>query len=286
VYAIGNSTLVTPLAYEPVVESGMSKSAWLAMALNWYQDEANWPVPIAMSGPSSWPRERPGTLVGPGNGVPVAKTTVSGIRTNLDSISFSVSKVGVPVLVKIPYFPNWQANGATGPYPVTPNLMVVVPTHHTVTLTYGTTTVDWVGRIGSALGIAGLLVLRTPTDPGPPRSESIGSGWGGSSDPEHPLWWRDPPSADRDDDQDEDGRGHSPDSGDDAVDPFTGRPIHPRPASSDAPLPGDAGPDRSPDRRTTDSPDGDDQGRAISGPMSIDGVAEDAPPIPPPPDVA
>ena len=53
------------------------------------------------------------------------------------SISFHVSRVGTPVLVKVSYFPNWHANGADGPWRVTPNLMVVVPTSHDVTLTYG-----------------------------------------------------------------------------------------------------------------------------------------------------
>ena len=37
---------------------------------------------------------------------------------------------GSPVLVKVSYFPNWEASGAEGPYRVTPNLMVVVPTEH------------------------------------------------------------------------------------------------------------------------------------------------------------
>ena len=46
----------------------------------------------------------------------------------LQSISFHVSRIGVPVLVKISYFPRWHATGATGPYRVSPNLMVVIPT--------------------------------------------------------------------------------------------------------------------------------------------------------------
>jgi uncharacterized membrane protein len=71
-----------------------------------------------------------------------------------DRISFDVSRLGTPVLVKVSYFPNWQASGATGPYRASPNLMVVVPTSHHVVLHYGYTPVDDVGWL---LTLAGLL---------------------------------------------------------------------------------------------------------------------------------
>ena len=64
---------------------------------------------------------------------------VSKFVLSSQQISFHVNKIGIPVLVKISYFPNWQASGATGPYRVSPNLMVVVPTSHDVTLAYGKT---------------------------------------------------------------------------------------------------------------------------------------------------
>ena len=41
------------------------------------------------------------------------------------------------MLVKISYYPRWQVSGATGPYRVSPNLMVVVPTSKNVSLVYG-----------------------------------------------------------------------------------------------------------------------------------------------------
>ena len=44
------------------------------------------------------------------------------------SISFEVDQVGVPVLVRVSYFPTWKVEGADGPYRVAPNFMVVVPT--------------------------------------------------------------------------------------------------------------------------------------------------------------
>jgi uncharacterized membrane protein len=66
--------------------------------------------------------------------------------------------VGTPVLVKVSYFPNWQASGATGPYRVTPNLMVVVPTAHNVVLHYGASLAN---RVGQGLTIVGVAALCT-----------------------------------------------------------------------------------------------------------------------------
>jgi hypothetical protein len=63
------------------------------------------------------------------------------------------------VLVKTSYFPNWQADGADGPYQVAPNLMVVVPTTTQVTLTYEDIAVDRTAQDMTMLGAIGLVVL-------------------------------------------------------------------------------------------------------------------------------
>ena len=88
------------------------------------------------------------------------KVTVSDINVGLQSISFHVSRVGVPVLVKISYFPRWHATGATGPYRVSPNLMVVIPTSNDVTMVYGSTPMLTIGNIITDLtSLAGLVAI-------------------------------------------------------------------------------------------------------------------------------
>jgi hypothetical protein len=82
--------------------------------------------------------------------------TVSDVNQTEGGVSFHVDKVGVPVEVRISYFPNWQASGAEGPFRVAPNLMVVVPTSNDVTLTYGNVPADWVGQ---ALTLISLVVV-------------------------------------------------------------------------------------------------------------------------------
>lgn len=84
---------------------------------------------------------------------------VTDIRQDRTSISFTVSRPGVPVLVKTSYFPNWVAEGAEGPYRVSPNLMVVVPTSTDVRITYTRTPVDLVASAMSLLGLVGLFLL-------------------------------------------------------------------------------------------------------------------------------
>ena len=86
----------------------------------------------------------------------MATTVVTQVHESDNTVSFHVSKIGTPVLVKVSYFPNWHASGATGPYRVTPNLMVVVPTAHDVVLHYGSTPAD---RAGEVLTIIGVLCL-------------------------------------------------------------------------------------------------------------------------------
>jgi uncharacterized membrane protein len=84
---------------------------------------------------------------------------VTDVSTTNTTVSFHVSKVGTPVLVKVSYFPNWHASGADGPWRVTPNLMVVVPTSHDVTLSYGRSGADYLGDFLTALGVLALAAL-------------------------------------------------------------------------------------------------------------------------------
>jgi hypothetical protein len=174
-YLIRDSQLVVPLHYEPVVESGLSKTQWqTTTAVTWYQNPRYWPVPIVSGGPTAWPHAKPGTLLLPGASRRVPPTTVSRVTYTDSTVSFDVGRLGVPVLVKVPYFPNWSAQGALGPFEATPNLMVVVPVAHHVVLSYKSTAIDWVGRIASVVGLAGLAAVGRFGTAGAPASPASG----------------------------------------------------------------------------------------------------------------
>jgi hypothetical protein len=165
IYLVKDSPLVTPLANDPVVLSGVKPdpSSWLGSAtkkgpaLTWYGDPSKWNVELAQSGPADWPRTsvsdvRPTVK-------PAGTTTVSAVTQTDSSLSFHVSRVGTPVLVKVSYFPNWHASGADGPFRVTPNLMVVVPTSHDVTLSYGASSANTLGLVATLIGLVALVML-------------------------------------------------------------------------------------------------------------------------------
>ena len=97
---------------------------------------------------------------------------MSNIRTTESSVEFDVSRTGVPVMVKTSWYPNWEAEGADGPWRATPNFMVVVPTSKHVKLTFTTAAVDWAGRALTVMGLVGLgglvwwgMAARRPDDP-------------------------------------------------------------------------------------------------------------------------
>ena len=136
IYLIDNSPMVQPLTYLPTVVSNMSSRVdWLSANQQWWLNQANGDLFGAESGPASWPRST--SIARLSAARPLPTVTVSHVHVGTQSISFHVSRVGVPVLVKISYFPRWHATGASGPYRVSPNLMVVVPTSKDVALVYG-----------------------------------------------------------------------------------------------------------------------------------------------------
>ncbi len=146
IYLVRSSPLVQGLANTPNVVSGLaSRTAWLAANTAWWLDPARWPVLAAASGPTSWPRV-PSIRALRATGH-VASESVTHVEVGLQRVSFHVSRVGVPTLVKISYYPRWHATGATGPFRVSPNFMVVVPTAHDVVLTYGSTPAVSVGNL-------------------------------------------------------------------------------------------------------------------------------------------
>ena len=213
IYEVDDSALVAPLAYQPVVVDGMKAernwkcegkppppkgsptaaelSAWECTAVPWFDDPAALDRPLTGGGPAAWQHTQPENARD-ARRIALDPVEVSRIRSTEDTIEFDVSRTGVPVLVKASYYPNWKVDGADGPWRATPNFMVVVPTSKHVTLEFGTTAVEWVGRLGTLLGVVGvgLLVWWGWTATG---GLGPGSGWGSRRRPT--LRFTSPPSA-------------------------------------------------------------------------------------------
>ena len=176
IYELSDSNIVEPLAVQPVIveeRSGDQRERNLEVGTSWFQRRDDWPAIPADDGPDSWqtvsveidmdvrvgePGDRSRNVdyvvpVDPIETVELEQITVTDVEIGQQSVSFSVDQVGVPVLVRVSYFPNWSVEGAQGPYRVSPNHMVVIPTSNDVTLTYGRNALDWFFYALTALGI-------------------------------------------------------------------------------------------------------------------------------------
>ncbi|MFM8302743.1 MAG: hypothetical protein ACKOA9_00365 [Actinomycetota bacterium] len=162
IYRVAGAPLVEGLAYEPVVAEGVGPGpeGWeqeIAAPWWWFPEQLD--RPVVSSGPDSWRRADGAAALTTRRRAIADPVQVSRVRAGDDSISFRVDRVGEPVLVKTSWFPNWRVDGASGPYRATPNFMVVVPTEKQVTLTYGTTPAEWLGRLLTLAGLVGLGLL-------------------------------------------------------------------------------------------------------------------------------
>jgi hypothetical protein len=183
VYRVANSDVVTPLALQPVVaniSSSNPRERWLEVGTSWFQRPEVWTTPIADDGPSEWQRVdvvvdesqregepnsnnrrvdvvKPAVALTP---VPLDPVVVSNVNIGEESVKFSVDKIGVPVLVRVSYFPNWKVDGAKGPYRVAPNMMVVIPTSTNVSMHFGWNLRDYMAYLLSFAGIAWIVVTR------------------------------------------------------------------------------------------------------------------------------
>jgi hypothetical protein len=187
IYEVQNSDIVTPLDVQPVVvnhRSGDQRERNLELGTSWFQNPDDWAAMPADGGPDDWQRidvvvdqtrrevndkgeKTRVDVVVPAEAItPVTEphAQVSNVEINEQSLSFDVDQTGVPVLVKVSYFPNWQATGAEGPYRVGPNMMVVVPTSNHVEMTYGRSASDYITILLTLVGIGLCFLWRRQGD--------------------------------------------------------------------------------------------------------------------------
>ncbi|MDF2733263.1 MAG: hypothetical protein K0S92_1901, partial [Desertimonas sp.] len=187
IYAVDESDLVVPLDVQPVVvnhRSGDQRERNLELGTSWFQNREDWAAMPADGGPDDWQRidvvvdesrrevndegEKtrvdvvvPDQVI---NTVSVPQASVSNVEINEQSLSFDVDRTGVPVLVKVSYFPNWNAEGAEGPYRIGPNMMVVVPTSNHVEMSFGRSSSDYITILLTLVGVALCFVWRRQGD--------------------------------------------------------------------------------------------------------------------------
>ncbi len=184
-YVVHDSPLVRALTRTPEVLEGVgaSQGSWLPLAVKWYMSPGLWGTELVSDGPASWVRTRDvprldsatsggaagsavaadataaATAAAASTSAELPPVSISRVQMTDDEVSFHVDRTGVPVLVSVSYFPAWHATGALGPYRAEPNLMLVVPTSHDVTLRYGSTGAGTLGKVLFLLGLVAVVVM-------------------------------------------------------------------------------------------------------------------------------
>ncbi len=91
---------------------------------------------------------------------PYSGNCIENESITANQISFYTNCIGTAHLIKVSYFPNWQAvSGADKVYLTSPSLMMVFPTSHYVVLKYQNTASNNIGLILSAIALVLLMVF-------------------------------------------------------------------------------------------------------------------------------
>ena len=155
IFKLPDTNPIEVASFVPMVYDG--EGDFLDVALKWYDDVDHLDRWIAADGPAAWPRFE--DVAGPydqGDTLNTKNAVVSDVEIDDSHISFKTTAVGVPHLIKTSYFPNWKATGAEGPYRAAPSLMIVVPTQEEVSLNFGRT---WTEDMGRLLTVAALAFI-------------------------------------------------------------------------------------------------------------------------------
>ena len=185
IYTVADSPVVEPLTVQPVIVNGREgdqRERHLELGTSYFQHPEEWAAIPADDGPDEWQRidaqvdltRRVGNEpLEPGRKVDIVvpaetiepvelpEIEVTNVVMGDQDLRFDVSEIGVPVLVKVSYFPNWKVDGAEGPYRVSPNFMVVIPTETSVHLHYDElNAIDMAAYALTLIGIGLLFFFR------------------------------------------------------------------------------------------------------------------------------
>ena len=147
----GPAGYVEPLAYAPVRSS---PRGWREKAWRWFTRKPLSPAFLVFTDdPRFEVTEKDEWLPPPAVALPAGGQVQETVAP--ESLTITTSRVGHPLLVKVSFHPRWRAEGADGPYLVSPALMLIVPRQPTVRLVYAR---NWADHLGLAL-TAGTLLL-------------------------------------------------------------------------------------------------------------------------------
>ncbi|MBI4177579.1 MAG: hypothetical protein HY516_04395 [Candidatus Aenigmarchaeota archaeon] len=148
----GNNKYAVMPDYEPVA---VITKDWRNVSMKWFKDTSFTGVPLVFV---DAPDRRFSQTIRDDNFYSARKIALDAdcsvsesIRN--ESLFIKTDCIGKPLLVKVPYFPDWSVEGADKIYLASPGFMLVFPEAAEVKLTYGSTA----NRAGNSITFAGLV---------------------------------------------------------------------------------------------------------------------------------
>jgi hypothetical protein len=142
---------VEPLAYAPVRSS---PRGWREKAWRWFTRKPLSPAFLVFTDdPRFEVTEKDEWLPPPAVALPGGVEVKETVEA--ESLTITTNRVGHPLLVKVSFHPRWRAEGADGPFLVSPALMLVIPRQPTVRLVYVR---NWADHLGVAVSGATVLL--------------------------------------------------------------------------------------------------------------------------------
>jgi hypothetical protein len=151
---------VEPLAFAPVRSP---LRGWREKAYRWFTRKPLSPVHLVFSDDPRFTSVEADEWLPPA-AVPLAGGVSVEAQVGAEEVRIHTSRPGHPLLVKISYHPRWKAEGADGPFLVSPALMLVIPRQNDVRLYYSRGPADawgWLLSLGGVVAL-GWFGLRPP----------------------------------------------------------------------------------------------------------------------------
>ncbi len=144
---------VEPLAFMPVRSPW---KGWRDKAYRWFSRKPASPAPLVFTDDPQFTQvERDEYLPPPEVPLPGGARVTATVED--ERITITTNRPGHPLLVKVSYHPRWRAEGADGPFLVSPALMMVVPRQETVRLVY--TGRSWSDGLGLLLSVGAVSAM-------------------------------------------------------------------------------------------------------------------------------
>jgi hypothetical protein len=144
--------IVEILKYQPVFAE---ISKWKELSLEWFKSDFI-DVPIIFTND-----KKGGTIDSLDEITKVSINSNCFVEENVsnEEIKIRTNCIGIPLLVKVSYFPNWKVEGADKIYFASPAFMIIFPNSENVRIYYGVDLIDILGITITIIGVS-LLVKR------------------------------------------------------------------------------------------------------------------------------